>query len=96
MLKKTPACKLTSGSSKLKRPYISKAIPFGFLEDAVHYRNFYLPRKVVRDPGRSSFSNTGISTVHLQLLRSKGIPRRTGIRYFVYVGHHDQDQRNTT
>ena len=99
MLKNTPACKLTSGSRRLNQPYISKGIPFGFLEDAVHYRNFYLPPPVGRDPGRSSFSKTGtgILTVHLQLLRSKTIPRHTVNRYFVYVGnHHDQDQRNTT
>lgn len=98
MLKNTPACKLTSGSRRLNQPYISKGIPFGFLEDAVHCRNFYLPPPVGRDLGRSSFSKTGtgILTVHLQLLRSKEIPRHTGIRYFVYVGHHDQDQRNTT
>ena len=30
-----------------------------------------------------------------QLLRSKEIPRHIVIRHFVYVGHHDQDQRST-
>ena len=114
MLCKKPPLRLTHRPGRLRQTPGSEAIPFGFLEDADHYRGFNAARLWFLEDGvhyrgfnaarLCGFQQGRLSSPYYryketlfisQLLRSKTIPRRTYARYFIYAGHHDQDQRST-